>query len=264
MVPPDGVTIGPIAGLNYFERTANANYHALQTRLEKRLTHGLSVLSSYTWSKNISDGRGAGGVGGTSSLTAQNPHLLSAERALSDEHFAHRFVASPIYQLPFGRGKRFLTDSPSAVNALLGGWTLASIVTLQSGGRANLSVRGNPANTGTANRPNALRDWRLDSGTRSLDRWFDTDAFERNPPYTYGNAARNLIEAPGLVNLDLAIYKAFSIKEDLTVQFRAEAFNVSNTPAFSRPNTQVGNRNFGQIGGAGRPRNLQFGLKIIF
>ncbi len=264
VVPPDDITIGPIAGLNYFERTANANYHAVQTRLEKRLTHGLSMLSSYTWSKNISDGRGAGGVGGTSSLTAQNPHLLSAERALSDEHFAHRFVASPIYQLPIGRGKRFLTDSPSAVNALLGGWTLASIVTLSSGGRANLSVRGNPANTGTANRPNWLSEWRLGSGTRSLDRWFDTEAFERNAPYTYGNAARNLIEAPGLVNLDLAIYKAFSIQEGLTVQFRAEAFNVSNTPAFARPNTQVGNRNFGQIAGAGRPRNLQFGLKIIF
>ena len=173
-------------------------------------------------------------------------------------------MASPIYQLPFGRGRRFLTDSSSAVDALLGGWTLASIVSLSSGGRGNLSVRGNPANTGTGNRPNWLREWRLGSGTRSLDRWFDTDAFERNQPYTYGNAARNLIEAPSLVNVDLAIYKAFSITESITVQFRAEAFNVSNTPAFGRPNTQVGNRNFGQIGGAGRPRNLQFGLKVIF
>ena len=264
VVPPDNVTIGPIAGLNYFERTANGNYHSLQTRLEKRLTHGISVLSSYTWSKTLSDGRGAGGVGGTSHLRPQNPHLLSAERSLSDEHFAHRFVASPIYQLPFGRGKRYLSDSNSAVNALLGGWTLASIVTFSSGGRANLSVRGNPANTGTANRPNVLSNWRLDSGARSLDRWFDTAAFERNAPFTYGNAARNLIEAPGLVNVDFAIYKSFSIQENLTVQFRAEAFNVSNTPAFGRPNTQVGNRNFGQIGGAGRPRNLQFGLKIIF
>ena len=264
VVPPDGVTIGPIAGLNYFERTANANYHSLQTRLEKRLTHGVSMLTSYTWSKTISDGRGAGGVGATSVLAPQNPHLLSAERALSDEHFAHRFVASPIYQLPFGRGKKYLNDSNPAVNALFGGWTIASIVTFSSGGRANLSVRGNPANTGTSNRPNVLTDWRLDSGTRSLDRWFDTGAFERNAAYTYGNAARNLIEAPGLVNMDLAVYKAFSITEDLTVQFRAEAFNASNTPAFARPNTQFGNPAFGQIGSAGRPRNLQFGLKVIF
>ena len=264
VVPPDNVTIGPIAGLNYFERTANANYHSLQTRLEKRLTHGVSMLASYTWSKTISDGRGAGGVGGTSVLRPQNPHLLSAERALSDEHFAHRFVASPIYQLPFGRGKKFMNDSHSAVNALLGGWTFASIVTFSSGGRSNLSVRGNPANTGTANRPNVLSDWRLDSGSRSLDRWFDTAAFARNAPFTYGNAARNLIEAPGLVNVDLAVYKSFSIAEDLTVQFRVEAFNASNTPAFGRPNTQVGNRVFGRIGSAGRPRNLQFGLKVIF
>ena len=263
-VPPDGTTIGPIAALGYFERTANANYNSLQTRLEKRLTHGLSALASYTWSKNLSDGRGAGGVGATSGLRPQNPHLLSAERALSDEHFAHRFVASPIYQLPFGRGKTYLNNSPSAVNALLGGWTVASIVTFSSGGRANLSVRGNPANTGTPNRPNVVGDWRLDSGTRSLDGWFDTAAFERNPAFTYGNAARNLIEAPGLVNVDLAIYKAFSVTEDLTVQFRAEAFNASNTPAFRRPNTQFGNRNFSLIGSAGRPRNLQFGLKVIF
>ncbi len=264
LVPPNDVTIGPIAGLNYFERTANANYNSLQTRLEKRLTHGVSVLASYTWSKTISDGRGAGGVGGTSSLQPQNPHLLSAERSVSDEHFPHRFVASPIYQLPFGRGKRFLNDSNAAVNALLGGWSVASIVTLSSGGRANLSVRGNPANTGTSNRPNVVRDWRLDAGSRSLDRWFDTAAFERNAPYTYGNAARNLIEAPGLVNVDLAVYKAFSVSEDVSVQVRAEAFNLSNTPSFGRPNTQVGNRNFGQIGGAGRPRNLQFGMKVIF
>jgi hypothetical protein len=109
-----------------------------------------------------------------------------------------------------------------------------------------------------------VHDWRLGRGERSLDRWFDTSAFVANDQYSFGNAARNLLTGPGVVNLDLAIYKDFRVTERARVQFRAEAFNFTNTPAFGVPNVQVGDPTYGTIGGADRPRNLQFGLKVVF
>jgi hypothetical protein len=97
-----------------------------------------------------------------------------------------------------------------------------------------------------------------------LDRYFNTAAFVPNDPFTYGNAGRNILIGPGTVNFDFAIFKRFSITERVTTQFRFEGFNFFNTPHFGNPNLEVGNNNFGRITGAGRPRNLQFGLKFIF
>ncbi len=264
-VPGDDVVIGPLAGWGILERSANANYHSFQTKVEKRYSHGLSFLTSYIFSKAINDGRGAADSGGNAGgLNPQNPRNLRAERGLADEHIAHRFVASYVYELPFGRDKKFMTDAPAVVNGVLGGWVVAGITSASSGRIANLTVRGNPSNSGDPNRPNVLRDWRLDGNSRSLDEWFDTSAFAPNERFAYGNAGRNLIEGPGQVNFDFSVYKNFPINEDMRIQFRFEAFNFFNTPAFGGPNTQVGNRNFGLISSAGRPRNLQFGLKFIF
>ncbi len=244
--------------------SANANFQSLQVRVEKRLTHGLSVLSSYVWSKTISDARGVSPDGGASANVPQNPQNLRAERSLADEHIPHRFVVSEIWELPFGSGRRFLSNAHPVIQFLAGGWTVADITTMESGGRVNTGVRGNPSNTGDANRPNAVHDWLLPAGQRSLQRWFDTTAFEINAPYTFGNAARNLIEGPGMVNFDLALYKSFRITETKRLQFRTEAFNGFNTPRFGDPNAQAGNPNIGVISSAGRPRNLQFGLKLVF
>jgi hypothetical protein len=264
LVPRDNVVIGPLAGTYRHEWNGNSNFHSLQTRLEKRLSRGLSILASYTWSKTISDSRGASGAGGVSNILPQDPLNLSAERALADEHRAHRFVTSYVYDLPFGRGKTYLSGMPAVPEALLGGWSMAGITTLSSGRLVSPTVQGNPSNTGGPDRPNVLHSWRLSRDERSIDRWFDTTAFELNAPYTFGNAARNLIEGPGSVNFDYAVYKYFRITEGKRLQFRAEAFNLFNTPHFGVPNAQVGNRNLGQIAGADRPRNLQFGLKFIF
>ncbi|MBI1895263.1 MAG: TonB-dependent receptor [Acidobacteria bacterium] len=264
LVPRDNVVVGPLAGTFRHEWNGNSNFHSLQTRLEKRLSHGLSLLMSYSWSKTISDSRGASGAGGVSNILPQNPLNLAAERALADEHRPHRFVASYVYDLPLGRGKSYLSQAPVVVDAFLGGWSVAGITTLASGRLINLSVTGNPSNTGGPDRPNVLHDWRLSSDERSTSRWFDTSAFALNAPFTFGNAGRNLIEGPGEANFDFAVYKYFSITESTRLQFRAEAFNLFNTPPLGPPNAQVGNRNFGQIAGAGRPRNLQLGLKLIF
>lgn len=262
--PRSNMLLGPL-GRNYrHEAGGNANFHSMQTKVEKRLSHGFSLLASYIWAKAISDSRGATPAGGSSATDPQDPRNLRAERSLADEHCPHRFVASYIYDMPFGRGRKHLAKAHPAVEGLLGGWSFAGITTLSSGGRASPGVPSRPSNTGDADRPNVLHDWRLPKDQRSLSRWFDTTAFSPNSQYTFGNAARNLIEGPGLVNFDFAVYKHFQVRERLKWQFRAEAFNLLNTPPLLNPNVQVGARNFGVISSAGRPRALQFGLKLIF
>ncbi|MBM3736299.1 MAG: TonB-dependent receptor [Acidobacteria bacterium] len=252
VVPPENIAVGPIAGITYETGNSNQSYNGMQWRVDKRLTNGLSVSGSYVFSKTMSDGQGGASIG-TTSNGPQDIRNFRAERALADEHFKHRVVANYVYDLPFFRGRRFL-----------GGWTAAGIFTRSSGLRINLSVQGNPSNTGGTDRPNIVGNWFRGGGERSLGRWFNTAAFDRNAAFTFGNAARNLMGGPPLTNLDFALYKNFQVTEKVRVQFRAEAFNFSNTPEFDRPNAQVGNPAFGQVGGAGRPRNLQFGLKVVF
>ena len=264
LVPQDGVVVGPLAGTFRQEDTVDANYQSLQLKFEKRLSRGLSVLSSYIWSKAISNGRGESGAGGVSSGLPQDPLNLRGERSLADEHRPQRWVTSIIYNLPFGRGKMFLSSAPRFVEGALGGWTVAGITTFESGPLQTLTVRGNPSNTGGPDRPNVVHDWHLPSSARSLNQWFDVTAFVPNAPFTYGNAGRNLLDSPGIVNLDLAIYKEFRATDRARLQFRAEAFNASNTPHFGVPNASVGDPTFGQINGANEGRDLQFGLKVIF
>jgi hypothetical protein len=127
-----------------------------------------------------------------------------------------------------------------------------------------LSVRGDPANTGGLNRPNVVGEGLLSGDERTLQRFFNTSAFVANDPFTYGNAGRNILFEPGLVNWDFAVFKKFAITERVTMQLRYESFNFSNTPSFDAPEAELGNDLFGMITSAGRPRNLQFGLKFIF
>jgi hypothetical protein len=173
-------------------------------------------------------------------------------------------VLSGIYELPFGRGRTWLAGLPAWSDALLGGWTVAGITTLADGLPLNLSVQGSPSNTGNPDRPDVAGDWRLPAGQRSLERWFNTAAFVPNRQFTYGNAGRNILIAPWTHQFDLAVYKTFQASERFRIQFRAEAFNALNSPNFGAPNVQVGNPAYGRISSADRPRNMQFGLKVIF
>ncbi|MFB3902135.1 MAG: carboxypeptidase regulatory-like domain-containing protein [Acidobacteriota bacterium] len=264
-VPGDNVVVSPLSTFSIGHREGNSNFHSLQARMEKRLSHGLSFLTSYMWSKTIGDSNEGASTGFTADYNPQNPRDFRAERGLADEHRAHRFVTSYVYELPFGTGKTYLADMHPVVNSILGGWSCAGIAVLSSGRPVNLGVMGNPSNTGMPDRPNVLKDWRLSKEERSIDRWFDTTAFVANAPYTYGNAARNLLEGPGSVNFDFALYKDFRITNERRLQVRVEAFNLFNTPQFGAPNAIVGNSNFGKISSIdGRPRNLQIGLKFIF
>jgi len=262
--PGTNIVVGPLGSFNSHLFNGNSLFHSLQTKLEKRFSNGFTVLTSYIWSKTIGDVNGFASTGNTPNSGMQNPLDWRAERSLADQHLAHRFVTSYIYELPFGQNKKWGSGWNSVLKGVLGGWAVGGITTLRSGQPAGLSVKGNPANSSTANRPNVVGDWHLSRSERTLDRWFNTDAFVPNNKYEYGNAGRNIIIRPGRVNFDMAAYKRFQILERLAAQFRFEMFNAFNTPPIGSPNLQVGNKSFGKITSAGRPRLLQFGLKLIW
>ena len=267
-VPFPGIdhVIRPLTIVDRHDWFGNSTFHSFQARLEKRFGRGLSFMNAYTFSKTIGDTGGFAGAGGAPGDPQgfQNPLNRQLEKGLDAQDMRHRFVSSYLYELPFGISRRFGSGWSRGVNAVLGGWSVGGITTLTAGQPLGLTVQGDPANTGDPNRPDVVGNWELSRSERTLDRFFNTDAFVRNAPFTYGNAGRTLLQTPGLVNFDFATFKRFVLTEKLDLQFRFEAFNLFNTPAFGAPNTQVGNINYGRITGADRPRNLQFGMKLVF
>jgi hypothetical protein len=192
----------------------------------------------------------------------QNPANWAAEYALSTQDQPHHFVGSAVYELPFGRGKRFGSNWNAFTNGTLGGWAIDPIVTVTSGSPLNLTVNGEPANTGQNDRPNVVANSQLSNPT--IQEWFNTAAFVANAPYTYGNAGRDIIFGPGLFNIDFAAHKTFQFTERVSGQLRGEIFNLTNTPPLGNPNTTVGSSLFGQVTSAGNPRQIQFGFKVLF
>lgn len=242
----------------YRNNVGNTNYNALQAKLEQRFTNGLSFLVSYTRSKLIDE---ASSVFDASILTGPIANFPVAdsfnrklERDLSTGDIPNVFVASFTYDLPFGKGK------------LLGGWELAGVIQLQSGIPLAVTQATNFnafAGFGTQ-RPNLVADPNLPSSERTTARFFNTSAFTIAPQFTIGNSSRNPVRGPQYRNADIALIKRTHFGETLNLEFRAEAFNVTNTPPLGAPATVAGAAGFGSITSAGDPRVLQFGLKVNF
>jgi hypothetical protein len=263
-IPGTNVVVSPLGPVLRHEWDGNSIFHSMQTRVEKRFASGFTLLTSYIWSRTIGDSCGFAGSGNAPGCDYQDPNNLRLERGLDNEHMAHRFVLSSIWELPFGQGRRWASGWNSVADAFLGGWSVADIITIESGQPMTATTQGDPANTGETNRPNLVGDPLLPRGQRTVERWFNKEAFVANGRYTFGNAGRNILLQPGVGNIDFATFKRFRITERVATQFRFEAFNFFNTPHLGAPNAQVGNRNFGRITSAGRPRTLQFGLKVVF
>jgi hypothetical protein len=266
---PGTDVVVPLSFMHNFRNDSNSNYHALQTKFEKRMSGGLSFLASYTWSKAIGDYSFIPGEDRANGANwgVQNPLDLHAERSLLNQHVKHRFVGSYLYELPFGRGRKFGANIHKAADVFLGGWTVGGIVSVLTGFPVNPVVQGNPSNTDPAfnmDRPDVVGEWKLPRSERDPSRWWNTDALVKNQPFTFGNAGRNILEAPGTFKWDMAVHKNFQPTERFRIQFRAEAFNSLNHPIFDSPNETVGNRNFGIISNAAPGRVMQMGLKVIF
>jgi len=246
--------------------SGKSSYNGFSAKLEKRFSAGLSFLNGYTWSKSI-DTASAIRSHDSDTLFPQNSYNLAAEKALSSFHVAHRFVNSLTYELPLGRGRRLL-DRGGVADAVLGGWQVSSIFTLQTGFPLTIMVGRDQANTGGGfDRPIVVagQSMNLDRGVRNADRWFNTAAFSLPPLGSFGNAGRNTVITPGLVQWDASLLKNFRFTERKSLQFRFEAFNAPNHPNLGNPNRSFVSSSFGKITGTRtNMRELQFGLKLLF
>ncbi len=248
----------------------NSSYHGLQLVYTKRLSHGLSLSASYTFSKLIDDSSFSGNtgwLGGASGL--QSYGNLRLERALSIFHIPQRLVGDFSYALPFGRGRTIGSQLSRWANGILGGWQVNGIVTFQSGSALQPALTGGIL-PDSGQRANLLGNPAISGPVVDrLNGYLSASAFGRPLPYTLGNAPRTLVSVrgPGISNADLSLFKELHLTADgpRYFQIRAEAFNATNTPRFGNPNMTWGSTAFGLIGGqANGPRAMQLALKFYF
>jgi len=246
----------------------NANYNALQAKFESRNWHGLNTLVSYAWSKCIDSGSLQGG---TTLL------LLSSNRGRCDYDLPQSFTGSVNYALPFGKGRQFASNVPGVVNQIIGGWELASIVTLRSGQPFTPVISGDTANTGVGSqRPNVNgapimvgqpNCWFYVSSNSACSSFVSGvgNTFTVPATFTYGNGGRNILRADSLKQVDFTLLKMFPITERTALQFRAEMFNILNHPVFAVPNTTINNSSAGQVSSTlNAARVIQLALKLSF
>jgi carboxypeptidase family protein len=239
----------------------NSSYHGLNFKYEKRFSDGLNLLANYTFSKFIDDVPAAQEIGVTPGI--QNYYDRRSEKALSGNDVRNRFAFSSVYELPWGKGRKYLSEGPVAL--ALGGWNVGAILTLQQGSPFGLTTQNNTLNAFSgAQRVNVLRDPTLPSDQRTVQRYFDTDAVIAPTQFTFGNANRSLLTGPGLVNLNLSLLKNFKFAETWNLQFRVESFNALNRANFQEPGAALGSPTFGVITASQDARSMQLGLKLTF
>ena len=193
----------------------------------------------------------------------QNPFDRRADYSRSSWDLRHVFQFAYVWELPFGRARRFGGSWPVALDMVLGGWGVEGITRYQTGGPVNVLLGQDRANVGsTYQRPDVIRD--PNTGPRTPEKWFDTDAFRMPAPYTYGNAGAFIVESDGRHNWDLSIAKQFSVYEQQRLEIRAELFNISNSVSMGDPNAQFSSPAFGQVTGATASRQIQIALRYAF
>ena len=241
----------------YFDPSNTSDYHGLQMKLNKRFSQGLQFLASYTFAKSLdyagAPASGGGAVGGPQSVT-----LFDESRGPSGFDVKHRFVLSYVWELPFGEGHRFASDG--LFKPILENWQFGGIVTLSTG-RPFTVFLNTGVNNGAPSWPNRIGEGQLADPT--VDMWFDTSAFVAPPPNTYGDSGRGVLNAPGTQTIDVSLSRTFPIMKRFRLQFRADAFNLLNTPQFGFPNANIGSPTAGRITSTiADNRSLQFALKL--
>jgi hypothetical protein len=268
---------GPLAAIqavNERGSTGYSNYNSLQIRYNKRFSHGVQALLSYTWSKEIDD------------MTVFVPLLNQDQfnRALgnaSAPDVPQLFIGSFLYELPFGNGRTFMNSVSYPIDLLLGGWQIAGITTIQHGvplavtdgtsnngglnsgfnNRANYNSTACGSSAPIVNRPNG-------GSSVAGVQWFDTTCFSNHTAnYVYGNSVPGNVWGPGIFNFDLSLSKAVKIRERMELKVRIDAFNAMNTPHFNNPGTTcctAQSAGFGVVTGTTPPRQLQLGIHFAF
>ncbi len=248
-----------------------SNYDSLQAKWTRKFSHGYSILASYTWAHVRDNGPAPFNLGKGGNYP-QNPFNVAAEYANADTDIRHHFVASQIIELPFGRNRRFLSHLNGLGDAIVGGWQVNSITTLQTGTPFNIVSNGNDPNY-PGLRPNLVSSASVRHKT--VQEWFNPKAFTKPASQTtqpapgqalvVGNAPRNFLFGPGFTNEDFSLFKVFSLPREMRLQIRAESFNLLNEAHYDNP---IGNlaagAQFGQIRGGYSPRVMQFAGRLTF
>jgi len=229
----------------------NSTYHSMNLKLEKRYSGGLNFIMNYTWSKFIDDVQGnAEANGGSGGAGYTHIALRRLDKAYSGNDVPHRFIASAVYDLPFGGGRRWKIGNP-VLRAIAGDWGIGVIGELRSGLPWGVTEQTNTTNTFSASqRPNLLRDPVLGdfpNRTAMLNQYFDTTAFAVPAVGLFGNAARNIGHGPGFAGIDASVHKQWPITEKLRFQLRGDFYNLPNKAIFANPNGVQGRGDFGKI-----------------
>jgi hypothetical protein len=252
----------------YRNNVGHSTYHSLQSRIEKRFSAGLTFTAAYTFSRLIDD---AGAVFDSAILTgpvatfqAADSHNKRLEKDVSTGSIPHVLSAGAVYELPFGAGRA--RPLSGWRDAIAGGWQIAAMVRAQSGSPVAVTQATNlNAFAGFGiQRPYRLFNPALKEDERSTGRWFNTAAFSQAPQFTIGDSSRNPVTGPGYRAVDLMAGKTFVLTERMRAEFRAEAFNMTNTPPLGNPNGSFGTVAFGTITTALDPRVFEFVLKLHF
>ncbi len=237
--------------------------HSASLRVRKRLRHGLSVGGTYIFSKSIDD---ASSIGGGATVVAQNDLDIAAERGLSSFDQRHRFTADYLYELPFGKEKKWLTKDGWAQN-VFGGFSVSGNLTMASGMPFSPRIFGNASDlqrgvTGAA-RPDIVPGQSITVSNPSISQWFNTAAFT-TPSGPFGDAGRNIIIGPGTINFDMALSKTIQVKEMQSLELRLSATNLFNHANFTAIDTTLGSPTFGQVIAAGGMRKAQITTRYRF
>jgi hypothetical protein len=263
---------GGFGQVEYRGNTNNSSYQAFVTSVQRSYSSGLLLAGTYTWSHEIDQDAAGGG----DANFPQNPACLACERASGDFDARHVFSGNAIYELPFGRGRRYLARSGVA-RAVLGNWNVTTIVTTRSGLPVNVTIdrssADSPAGYTINQRPDRVPGVPLAPvGGSSIQHWINSAAFSMPANGDYGNLGRNAVRGPGLWQTDVGVAKYIALSESAALQFRSEFFNVFNRAQYGLPLADVSSGTFGSIIGTanlgpigtGTPRQIQLMLRLEF
>lgn len=257
--------------------TGNNHFHAMQASLQRRFRSGASFTLNYMWSHSINDGTAGGGEADY----IQNVSCRTCDVASSDYDVRHVLSANSVYELPFGKGRRYLKNG-KATNFAFGGWQLSGILSARSGNPVNPIVTRAASSLpdgialqdgGVTTRPNYVGGVPIVPANQNINNWVNVAAFAMPANGTWGNAGRNIIRGPKFWQADLSLTKGFPLTERVILDFRADAFNAPNRPQFGDPSGDFSSPSFGKITttvnngaatGSGTPRQFQFALRLHF
>jgi hypothetical protein len=242
----------------------SSTYNSMQITAEKQFSHGVSITASYTWSKLMDNATGALSGQTLSGTGFQDYNNLRNEWSVSSLDIPHRFVIGYLWELPFGTGRKYLTAGWAG--RAFGGWQVEGITTFASGEVLGLTATNTTNSLGGGQRPN----WNGENpvlASPTVNEWFNTSVFSQPPPFTFGNVARTLgnLRASPTNDFDFSLIKNTRLNERITLQFRAESFNLFNTVQFGPPDTGLGDSTFGVVSSQqNQPRIVQLALKLLF